>query len=167
MADIMLKGDPVTTCGEIPAVNMAAPDFILTETNLSDVSLKHFAGKKIVLNIFPSIDTSVCAASVRRFNAAAASLPHVAVLCISADLPFAHARFCGAEGINNVTLLSTFRHAQFGDDYGVRILDGKLAGLMSRCVVVIDEKGIVRYTQQVSDIAQEPDYKAALSALTK
>ena len=167
MADITLKGAPVTTYGTLPAVGTAAPDFILTKTDLADVTLKNFTGKKIVLNIFPSIDTSVCAQSVRRFNAAASNSGGAAVLCISADIPYAHTRFCGAENLRDVIPLSTFRHPRFGEDYGVRIMDGTLAGLMSRCVVVVDVKGIVVYTQQVPDIAQEPNYDAALKALEK
>jgi thiol peroxidase len=165
MARINLKGNPINTCGTLPVKGSRAPDFTLTGSDLADVSLKSFAGKKIVLNIFPSIDTSVCAMSVRRFNAEAGKLDTTVVLCISADLPFASTRFCGTEGLKNVLTLSTFRHQEFGDAYGVRIVDGKMAGLMSRAIVAIDEKGSVVYTEQVPEIAQEPDYDAALKAI--
>jgi thioredoxin-dependent peroxiredoxin len=165
MARITLKGKPITTCGTLPVKGSKAPDFTLTKADLSDVSLSSLAGKKIVLNIFPSIDTSVCAMSVRRFNAEAGKLENTLVLCISADLPFATTRFCGTEGLRNVVTLSTFRHPEFGDVYGVRIVDGTMAGLMSRAIVVIDEKGSVVYTEQVPEIAQEPNYAAALKAI--
>jgi len=165
MATITLDGNEIHTVGELPAVGSAAPEFTLTSAELGDSSLADYAGKKIVLNIFPSIDTGVCAESTRRFNAAAGSLDDTVVLCISADLPFALSRFCGAENLKNVITLSTFRSPQFGDDYGVRIIDGALTGLMSRAVVIIDESGTVKYTQQVPEIAQEPDYDAALTKL--
>jgi thioredoxin-dependent peroxiredoxin len=165
MARITLKGNPINTCGTLPVKGSKAPDFTLTKADLSDVSLRSFAGKKIVLNIFPSIDTSVCAMSVRRFNTEAGKLENTVVLCISADLPYAASRFCGAEGLRNVVTLSTFRHPEFGDDYGARIVDGRMAGLMSRAIVIIDEKGSVIYTEQVPEIAQEPDYAAALKAI--
>jgi thiol peroxidase len=165
MARITLKGSPINTCGTLPAKGTNAPDFTLTGSDLAEVSLNSFAGKKIVLNIFPSLDTSVCAAAVRRFNSEAGKLPNTVVLGISADLPYASLRFCSAEGLNNVVTLSTFRHPEFGDAYGVRIVDSKMAGLMSRAIVVIDEKGSVVYTEQVPEIAQEPDYAAALNAL--
>jgi thioredoxin-dependent peroxiredoxin len=165
MAQITLKGNPVRTSGALPALGSQAPDFKLTKTDLSDVSLKDFAGKKIVLNIFPSIDTGVCAASVRKFNQEAAGLRNTAVLGVSRDLPFAHNRFCGAEGIKNVVTVSELRDASFGTAYGVRMADGPLAGLLSRAVVVIDESGKVIYTEQVPEIAQEPNYTAALNAL--
>jgi thiol peroxidase len=165
MARITLKGSPINTCGTLPAKGTKAPDFTLTGSDLAEVSLNSFAGKKIVLNIFPSLDTSVCAAAVRRFNSEAGKLGNTAVLGISADLPYASSRFCSAEGLNNVVTLSTFRHPEFGDAYGVRIVDSKMAGLMSRAIVVIDEKGSVVYTEQVPEIAQEPDYAAALNAL--
>ena len=165
MARIALKGNPISTAGNLPATGSRAPSFTLTKTDMSDAALESFAGKRIVLNIFPSIDTSVCAMSVRRFNAAAGSLANAVVLCISADLPFAHKRFCGAEGLTSVIPLSTFRHPEFGDSYGVRILDGTLAGLMSRAIAVIDEVGSVAYTEQVPDISQEPNYEAALKSL--
>ncbi len=165
MATITLKGNPIHTYGQLPAVGSQAPDFVLTKTDLADVSLKDFAGKRIVLNIFPSIDTSVCAMSVRKFNAEAGNLKNTVVLCVSLDLPFAHARFCGAEGLNNVISVSELRNRAFGEAYGVRIIDGPLAGLLSRAVVIIDEKGKVKYTEQVPEIAQEPNYAAALKAL--
>lgn len=167
MAKITVKGDPVETIGTLPAVNSKAPDFRLTKTDLSDVSPADFPGKKFVLNIFPSIDTPVCAMSVRRFNDEAAKLENTVVFCISADLPFAQDRFCGAEGLNNVIPLSVFRSGSFGKEYGVTITSGALSGLLSRAVVIIDENGSVAYTEQVSDIATEPDYAAALDALKK
>lgn len=165
MAEITLKGNKIHTYGTLPEVGSKAPDFALTKTDLADVSLKDFAGKKIVLNIFPSIDTGVCAASVRKFNEEVQKLDNTVVLCASIDLPFAHSRFCGAEGLESVISVSELRKRQFGEDYGVRIVDGPLAGLFSRAVVVIDEKGVVTYTEQVPEIAQEPDYAAALKAL--
>jgi thiol peroxidase len=165
MAKILLKGNIISTKGDLPGPGSKAPDFMLTKTDMSDVGLSGFSGKKIVMNIFPSIDTSVCATSVRRFNAAASNHPDTFVLCISADLPFAQKRFCGAEGLNNVVPLSTFRHPEFGDAYGVRIIDGTLAGLMSRAIVVVNVKGVVVHAQQAPDIGQEPNYEKALSAL--
>jgi len=165
MAKITLQGKPVDTIGELPAVGKMAPPFTLTRTDLSDCTLQEFAGKKVVLNIFPSIDTSVCAASVRRFNVEAAARPETVVLCISADLPFAHHRFCEVEGIKNVIPLSVFRSPEFGKDYGVQISSGPIAGLMSRAVVIVDAAGKVIYTEQVPEIAQEPDYARALAAL--
>ena len=164
MARITLKGNPINTSGNLPSVGSKAPDFRLTKNDLSDVSLKDFSGKKVVLNIFPSIDTGVCAASVRKFNEAAAKLSNAVVLCVSADLPFAQKRFCGAEGISNVVMGSELHEKKFGETYGVRITDGGLAGLLARSVVVIDEKGNVKYTEQVPEIGQEPNYDAALKA---
>ncbi|MBI5675598.1 MAG: thiol peroxidase [Nitrospirae bacterium] len=164
MAKILLKGQPIETIGELPAVNSIAPAFTLTKTDLSDVSLADFKGKRIILNIFPSIDTNVCAASARRFNEELNKLDNTVVLCVSADLPFAHNRFCEAEGLKNIIPLSVFRAANFGRDYGVTIKTGPIAGLLSRAIVVIDEKGKVIYTEQVPEIAQEPDYDAALKA---
>jgi len=165
MAQITLKGNPIHTSGDLPAVGAAAPDFSLTAGDLSAKSLADFKGKKVALNIFPSIDTPVCATSVRRFNQDAAGKSNAAVLCISADLPFAQARFCGAEGIDKVVNLSDFRSKSFGDDYGVRIVDGPLAGLLARAVVVIDENGNVAHSELVPEIAQEPNYAAALAHL--
>ncbi len=167
MAKITFKGNPVNTVGELPQLNTKAPDFRLTKTDLSDVSLGDFAGRKIVLNIFPSIDTPVCAMSVRRFNDEAAKLENTVVLCISADLHFAQGRFCGAEGLNNVIPLSVFRSVSFGKDYGVTITSGALSGLLSRAVVIIDDNGSIAYTEQVPDIVNEPNYAAALDALKK
>jgi thiol peroxidase len=167
MATITFKGDPVETIGALPAVNTKAPDFSLAKTDLSDVSINDFAGKRLILNIFPSIDTPVCAAAARRFNEEAGTLDNTLVLCISADLPFAHNRFCEIEGLKDVIPLSVFRSPDFGKDYGVTITTGPLAGLMSRAVVIIDKSGTVTYTQQVPDIAQEPDYDAVLEAARK
>ncbi|MBF0621283.1 MAG: thiol peroxidase [Magnetococcales bacterium] len=165
MAQITLKGNAINTCGTLPAVGSAAADFSLTNTDLADVSLASFSGKRIVLNIFPSVDTPVCAASVRRFNEALSSLENTVVLCVSLDLPFAHKRFCGAEGLEDVMSVSEMRARGFGEDYGVRIVDGPLAGLLSRAVVIVDENGKVAYTQQVPEIVEEPDYDAAMAAL--
>jgi thiol peroxidase len=165
MATITFKGDPIHTAGTLPAVGAMAPDFTLTDGDLADRTMADYRGKKIVMNIFPSIDTSVCAMSVRRFNAEAAARPGTVILCISADLPFASSRFCGAEGLDKVVTLSDFRHKEFGTDYGVRITDSPLAGLLARSVLIIDEQGQVVYSQQVPEIGQEPDYDAALVIL--
>jgi thiol peroxidase len=165
MAQITLKGNPINTNGKLPQIGAAAPDFVLTKTDLSDVSLKDFAGKKIVLNIFPSVDTPVCAMSVRKFNSEIDKIENAVVICASADLPFAHARFCGAEGIESAISVSEMRNRDFGEAYGVRIVDGPLTGLLARAVVVIDENGKVIYTQQVPEIAEEPDYDKALNML--
>ncbi|WP_136798235.1 MULTISPECIES: thiol peroxidase [Desulfosediminicola] len=165
MANITLKGNAITTVGELPATGQKAPDFKLTKTDLSDCSLADFAGKNVVLNIFPSVDTDVCATSVRKFNEAASTMDNSVVLCVSADLPFAHARFCGADGLNDVVPCSVFRAANFGKDYGVTINDGPIAGLLSRAIVVIGPDGTVKYTEQVPEITQEPDYDAALAQL--
>lgn len=166
MAQITLEGNPLQTVGDLPAVGSQAPDFRLTATDLSDKTAADFAGQKMVLNIFPSIDTSVCAASVRRFNQEATNFDNTVVLCISADLPFAHQRFCETEGLDKVIPLSVFR-SQFGADYNVTIADGPLAGLLSRALVIVDEKGSVLYTEQVPEITQEPDYQTALKVLQK
>ena len=165
MAKTAFKGDPVHTRAELPPVGGPAPAFALTGTDLSDVSLDTYKGKRLVLNIFPSVDTGVCAASVRRFNELASGLDNTAVLCVSADLPFALGRFCGAEGIENVESASVFRSPEFGQEYGVLMTDGPLAGLLARCVVVVDETGKVTYTELVPEITQEPDYDAAVAAL--
>lgn len=164
MADITFKDSPVTTIGELPAVGSKAPSFDLVGSDLSPVSLADFAGKKIVLNIFPSLDTGVCAQSVRTFNEKAAGLDGTVVLNVSMDLPFAQARFCGAEGIENAIVASGFR-SSFGSDYGVTFTSGPFEGLFSRSVVVIDGDGTVAYTQQVAETTDEPDYDAALAAL--
>lgn len=165
MASITLKGTPVSTVGKLPATGSDAPAFTAVKTDLSDVALSDLAGQKVVLNIFPSIDTGVCAASTHHFNKAAGELKNTIVICVSADLPFALGRFCGAEGLEDVVPVSTFRNPAFGVDYGVAIADGPLAGLLSRAVVVIDESGKVVYTEQVPEITQEPNYDAALAAL--
>ncbi|MCK0131003.1 thiol peroxidase [Flavobacteriaceae bacterium F08102] len=165
MATITLKGNQIHTVGTLPAVGSKAPDFTLTCTDLSQKSLKDFKGSKVVLNIFPSIDTGTCAASVRQFNKAAAEMNGVKVLCISRDLPFAQARFCGAEGIENVINLSDYQTGQFGKEYGLEIVDGPLAHLHARAVVVLNEEGKVVYTEQVPEIVDEPNYKAALDAI--
>ncbi|MBF0586639.1 thiol peroxidase [Prosthecochloris sp. N3] len=165
MAQITLKGNPVNTAGELPSAGAKAPDFTLVKSDLSEVSLADYAGKTIVLNIFPSLDTPVCAASVRRFNLEASNLPDTVVLCISADLPFAHKRFCEVEEIENVVSLSVFRSPEFGSEYGVTIADGPLKGLLSRAVVIVDREGKVSYTEQVPEITSEPDYEAALKAM--
>jgi thiol peroxidase len=164
MATIKLKGNPITTQGELPKAGDQAPDFSLTRGDLKDVSLADFAGKKKILNIVPSLDTGVCAASARRFNQEAASIPNTVVLTISDDLPFAQKRFCEAEGIKEVVMLSELRSRDFGAAYGVRITSGPLAGLLSRAVVVLSEDNRVLYTEQVPEIAQEPDYDKALAA---
>jgi thiol peroxidase len=165
MAHITFKGNPAATVGDLPAKGAPAPDFTLTKRDLSELRLKDLAGRKVVLNIFPSIDTPVCSMSVRRFNAEITKYPGAVAVCASMDLPFAHSRFCGAEGLENVESVSAFRHPEFGERYGVRIAGGPLAGLFARAVVVIDAAGKVVYTQLVPEIAEEPDYAAALQAL--
>ncbi len=165
MAQITLKGQPIETVGELPPVGSIAPDFTLTQVDLNDISLADFKGQRLVLNIFPSIDTGICAASVRHFNQLASSLQNTRVLCISADLPFAQKRFCGAEGLDKVLMLSSFRHDVFGSAYGVTVKTGPLRGLLSRAVVVIDQNGRISYQQQVPEIGQEPDYDSALQVL--
>lgn len=164
MATVTHKGNPVATCGELPAVGTQAPDFLLTTTDLRDVSLADFRGQVKVLNIYPSVDTGTCAKSTREFNRRAAANPHLVVLNVSADLPFAHGRFCGAEGIDKVQSLSMMRSRDFARAYGVELLEGKLKGLTARAVVVIDENDRVVYTELVPEIAQEPNYDAALAA---
>jgi thiol peroxidase len=165
MASITLGGNPIHTQGELPKAGSKAPDFNLIKTDLSSTSLSDYKGSKLVLNIFPSIDTGVCATSVRTFNQKAGSLENTKVLCISRDLPFAQKRFCGAEGLENVENLSDFKTGSFGDAYGLTIVDGPLAGLHSRVVIVLDENGMVTYAEQVPEIAQEPNYELALAAL--
>ena len=166
MASITLQGNAFETVGELPGIDTKAPAFSLTGKDLSESTLQDYSGKALVLNIFPSIDTPVCAASVRRFNKEASEIGNTVVLCISADLPFAHARFCEVEGLNDVVPLSNFRSPDFGKDYGVEVKTGPLTGLLSRAIVVIDGTGAVRYTEQVTEIGQEPDYGAALKAVT-
>ena len=165
MATITFQGNPVKTIGFLPAVGKKAPDFTLTRTDLSDATLDDYAGKRIVMNIFPSIDTPVCALTVHHFNDEASKFDNIVILCISADLPFAQQRYCAAEGLEKVIPLSVYRSPRFGKDYGVAITEGPLAGLMSRAVVVIDESGIVTHAQQVSEIAEEPDYDSVLAML--
>lgn len=164
MATTAFHGSPVTTSGELPEVGAPAPDFTLTSTDLSDVKLGDYAGKRVVLNIFPSVDTGTCAASVRKFNELAASLDNTVVVTASRDLPFALDRFCGAEGIENVVATSAFR-SNFGEDYGIVQQDGPLASLFARSVVIIDEDGKVAYTQLVPEISEEPNYDEAIAAL--
>ncbi|HEX2612412.1 MAG TPA: thiol peroxidase [Fibrobacteria bacterium] len=166
MTTITLGGKTTHTTGSLPAIGSKAADFKLTKADLGDVTLKDFAGKKIILNIFPSIDTGVCAMSVRKFNAEASELPGVVVVGVSRDTPFALKRFCGAEGIDKVVTTSSLRaDSTFGQDYGVVVADGPMAGLFSRAIVIVDEKGNVSYTEQVPEIGQEPDYAKALAAV--
>lgn len=164
MATVTLGGNPASTNGELPSVGSKAPGFTLVGSDLSEITLDSLAGKQVILNIFPSIDTPTCATSVRRFNEKAAALDNTVVLCVSEDLPFAAGRFCGAEGISNVKTGSGFR-SSFADDYGVTFTDGPLTGLMARSVVVLDGEGKVTYTQLVPEVRDEPDYDAALAAL--
>lgn len=165
MSTISLGGNPAHTSGELPAVGADAPQFTLVKGDLSTLSNSDLAGKKVVLNIFPSVDTAVCAASVRKFNVAASDLDNTVVVCVSADLPFAQGRFCGAEGLTNVVTASVFRSPEFGADYGVTLTDTKLQGLLARAVVVLDEAGKVVHTELVAEIATEPNYDAAIAAL--
>ncbi|MFP4430818.1 MAG: thiol peroxidase [Spirochaetota bacterium] len=165
MAQITFKGNPVHTSGTLPQTNSAAPDFVLTTGDLSDVSLKDFAGKRKILNIVPSLDTGVCAASAVRFNEEIDKVDNAVVLTVSEDLPFAQSRFCESNGVDKVVTLSQLRNKDFGKAYGVEMVDGPLAGLLSRAVVVIDENDNVIYTQQVPEITQEPDYDEVLQAL--
>lgn len=164
MATTAFKGSPVQTVGTLPSVGAAAPSYDLVGDGLSPLTNADAAGKRVVLNIFPSLDTGVCAASVRKFNELAAGLENTVVLNVSADLPFAQARFCGAEGIENAKVGSSFR-SSFGQDFGVTMLDGPLAGLLARSVVVLDANGSVTHTQLVDEITTEPDYDAAIAAL--
>lgn len=165
MASVLLSGKPVNTNGELPKVGSKAPDFKLTTTDLTIVSLADYARSKLVLNIFPSIDTPTCATSVRKFNADAVKLENTKVLCISRDLPFAQKRFCGAEGLENVINLSDFNTGNFGKDYGLEFTDGAFTGLHSRAIVVLDENGVIKHTEQVPNTSNEPNYDAALAAL--
>ncbi|MBB4821822.1 thiol peroxidase [Pseudomonas alcaligenes] len=165
MAQVTLKGNPVSVDGQLPAKGAQAPAFSLVGGNLADVTLASLSGKRKVLNIFPSVDTPTCATSVRTFNTEASKLANTVVLCISADLPFAQARFCGAEGLENVINLSTMRGAQFLKDYGVAIANGPLAGIAARAVVVLDENDKVLHSELVGEIADEPNYAAAIAAL--
>jgi thiol peroxidase len=165
MAKITLKGNPANTTGTQPAIGSKAPEFTLVKNDLSNLSLSELKGKKVVLSISPSLDTSVCATSVRKFNKIVSEMKNTVVLAITKDLPFASARFCTTEGITNVIALSGFRNSSFGKSYGVEIIDGAFEGLYARSLVVIDEKGIVTHSQLVPEIAQEPDYDKALAAL--
>lgn len=165
MANITFKGNPVHTIGELPVKGASAPEFTLVKGDLSEVKLSDYRGSNVVLNIFPSLDTGTCAASVRQFNKEAASLKNTVVLGISADLPFAAGRFCSAEGIENVTTLSVFRDKSFAEDYGLLMTDGPLQGLLARAVVVVDPDGKVLYTELVPEIAQEPDYHSAINSI--
>ena len=165
MATVTLKGNELHTLGNLPGNSTQAPNFTLVKNDLSTVELSDYKGQKVVLNIFPSIDTGTCAQSVRQFNQEAAELSNTKVLCISKDLPFAQARFCGAEGIDKVETLSDFRDGNFGKSYQVEFTDGPLQGLLSRSVVVVNEAGEVVYTEQVAETVDEPNYKAALEAL--
>lgn len=165
MAQITLKGNPIETSGNLPSAGNTAPNFQLVKPDLSEANLGQYSGKRLILNIFPSVDTPVCANSIRRFNEEASQMENTAVLCVSADLPFAGGRFCGAEKLARVETGSSFR-SSFGKDYGVEITTGPLAGLLSRAIVVIDEAGNVKHTEQVGEIAEEPNYQAALDALS-
>ncbi len=165
MAQITLKGSEVHTSGALPEVGSVAKNFRLVQNDLSIKTMGDFKGKRIVMNIFPSVDTGTCATSVRSFNKMASDLENTVVLCISRDLPFAQSRFCGAEGIENVVMLSDFNTGKFGTDYGLQIINGPLMGLESRCIVVINEEGNVLYTEQVSETIEEPNYEAALNSL--
>ncbi|WP_282032650.1 thiol peroxidase [Winogradskyella eximia] len=165
MANITLGGNPIETTGNLPAIGSTAPDFKLTATDLSDKSLSDYNGIRLILNIFPSVDTGTCAQSVRTFNEKASKLHNTKVLCISKDLPFALARFCGAEGLDNVESLSDFKTGNFGKDYGLTFKTGPLETLLSRCIVVIDTDGKIIHTEQVAEIKDEPNYEAALKAL--
>ena len=165
MAQFNLQGNPFETTGDLPGIGSAAPGFTLAKTDLSDLSLDDYKGKNVILNIFPSVDTGVCATSVRKFNAQASSLDNTVVLCVSMDLPFALGRFCGAEGLDDVVPVSDFRTGDFGRAYGVKIANGPLAGLLARSVVVVNPEGKVIYTQLVPETGEEPDYEAALAAV--
>lgn len=165
MAKISSRGEIVETSGELPAVGAIAPSFALRKADLSPITLADYEGSRLVLNIFPSIDTPTCAKSVRQFNQSAAAMPNTKVLCVSADLPFALSRFCGAEGIENVETASVYRSPEFGRDYGIYMAEGRLGGLLARAIVAIDESGKVIHTELVPEIAQEPDYDAVVAAL--
>lgn len=160
MTIITLNGSPVHTSGTLPAIGTQAPDFIVTKTDLSDIRLKNYQGKKIILNIFPSLDTPTCASAMHQFNEIAKQHDQALVLCVSADLPFSQKRFCSSEKLDNVQPVSVFRHPEFSTDYGVLITDGPLEGVLSRAVVVIDEHGKIIYTEQVKELSNEPDYTA-------
>lgn len=167
MAKINFKGSPISTVGTLPKIGEKAPDFLLTDGSLTDKKLSDYTGKVKIINIVPSLDTSVCALSAKRFDAEVAKMQNVVVLTVSCDLPFAQGRFCKSEGVTNIITLSQMRNRAFGKDYGVEILDGPLAGIFSRAVVVLGSDNVVRYTEQVPEIGQEPDYEKALTAAKK
>lgn len=165
MATITMNGKTMETSGSLPSIGLQAPDFIVTKTDLSEIYLKNYLGKKIILNIFPSLDTSTCASAMLRFNEIASQYPNLLILCISADLPFAQKRFCSAEHLDNIHPVSIFRHPEFGKTYGVYIMDGPLAGLLARAVIFLDETGKVIYTELVKDITNEPNYNEIVKLL--
>lgn len=165
MALVTLRGKPLHLSGTLPKIGTHAPDFTLTNLELAEIGLRNFHGKKVVLNIFPSLDTPTCSMAMKQFNKLALQMPKVIVLCISADLPFAQKRFCAAENLNKVVLFSTFRHPEFGQQYGLTMTSGPLSGLLARAVLVVDENGKIVYIQQVREISEEPDYAAVLAAL--
>lgn len=167
METVFFKGTPCHTYGSLPSAGEKAPCFTLVDSNLNEIRCSDYRGKRVVLNIFPSLDTDVCAASVRHFNAEAASLPNTAVICVSMDLPFAAKRFCTANGIDNLTVASAFRSPMFCEKFGIEIVDGPLAGLLARAVLILDEDRKVIYSQLVEEITNEPDYDAAISVLKK
>lgn len=165
MATVALKGQPLKTVGDLPAIGTKAPDFAVTKLDLGEIHLKHYLGKTIILNIFPSLDTPTCASAMMQFDNIAAAHPNVLILCVSADLPFAMQRFCKAQKLHNVHPVSTFRHPAFGDQYGVTIAEGPLTGLLARAVVVLDRDGKVKHTQLVEEQSNEPDYSKVLTAI--
>ncbi len=165
MTSITMQGKPLKTNSALPAVGHPAPNFTVTKTDLTEAGSKDFIGKRVILSMFPSVDTGTCAIAMKRFNELANKLKNTTVLCISADLPFAQKRFCAAENLQNVIPVSVFRHPEFGIKFGVTISEGPLQGLLSRAIVIVDETGKVMYTQQVKELSEEPDYDAALSAL--
>lgn len=165
MANVTLLGNPIHTIGDLPKVGTKAPDFKLAKTNLSNVTLQEYKGSKVILNIFHSVDTGTCAKSVRAFNQKVSGLENTKVLCISKDLPFAQERFCGAEGIENVEMLSDFRDGQFGKDYNLEFANGPVKGLLSRSIIILNEEGIIQYTEQVAEVTEEPNYAAALASI--
>ncbi len=166
MATVTLKGNPIHTAGKLPEIGSTAPDFELAKLDLSNATLNDYKGQKVILNIFHSVDTGTCASSVRHFNEAVSALENTKILCISKDLPFAQNRFCGAEGIENVEMLSDFRDGSFGKDYQLEFTDGPIKGLLSRSIIVLDENSKVLHAEQVSEVVEEPNYQAALEALT-
>lgn len=167
MATVTLRGNPVRTCGDLPSVGDACPAFALTKMDLSELTSVDLEGRRVILNIFPSVDTPTCATSVRTFHARASEVPNTAILCVSQDLPFALKRFCGAEGLDKVIPASTFRHPEFGKHFGLTLEDSALRGLLARAVVVLSEDGTVVHTELVHEIADEPDYEAALGILAR